>query len=137
MLGLFVGVTLVDVRSWRSVMRLGSEAGLCVFKGLFVVLCSFFVLWGFFSFWVLVVVCVHIPVIGGLPAQTGCVALVAPSPDLACRGEGCEAGFVGEQLGYVGEGEGVGWVLVGEEVADGGVLVQGLVVVGDWRWWCE
>lgn len=98
----------------------------------------FFFVFFFFSFWLLVVVvCAYIPVIGGLPAQTGCVALVAPCPNLASRGEGCEAGFVGEQLGYVGEGEGVGWLLVREEVADGGVLVQGLVVILDWRWWCK
>ncbi len=83
--------------------------------------------------------CGVIPFIGGLPAQAGRVALVAPGPDLACCGEGCEAGFVGEELGCGGgEGEGVGWGVVGEEVAKGGVLVQGLVlaVLGDWScWW--
>ena len=40
-------------------------------------------------------------------------------------------------MGCVGEGEGVGWGVVGKEVADGGVLVQGLGVMLDWRGWCK
>lgn len=73
---------------------------------------------------------------GGVSAQAGGVALVAPGVDGSCGGEGCEAGCVGDELGYGRKRrEGEGWNL-GEEVGGGGVLVEGVGgdVVG---WVCK